>query len=1184
MGMLGEYGLYEAMDFTPDRRLEKDNFKIVKSYMVHHQGMSLAAMTNFLTDGVMVERFHRIPQIRSVELLMEERAPTQGAVLEKYSAVDSAPRNRKPREVRMVRTVRGVEGLWPPEVHILGNGNYLIHLCASGAGQSRWEGQALNRWRDDAVQQDYGIFFYIRDTSTGQVWTAAMQPGIGKPDEYEAHFEPHMATFRRRDGGVATTLEVAVASDSPAEVRRITFSNKSEAEKRLEVTVYFEAVLNAQANDEVHPAFQNLFVQTEYLPESGIVLVKRRPRDSKQASPHMACRFVGEGGTVAPVQFDTSREACLGRGRSVRNPVFMEGGRALGSTEGNVLDPAVCMRATVALPPTGCASLSFVAACGWDRQKALAVSEALAQPGAVDRAFEMAWTQEQANMRYLGVKPNQLRFYSTMSAYVLYGLPVVRARMCFLETVSKGQSTLWELGISGDNPIVVLKISDIEHLDAVRHLLLAHAWWRFKGINVDLVLLNEYGNDYRRPLHDRLHDTILTSHEREYLNRRGGVYLVTASQANPETLKTLFAAARCILQAGQPLTAQLRPILSQAALAGTERKKPENWEEAPLQPVETVLGNGVGGFTKDGSEYVIELGDGLNTPMPWCNLLTNSTFGMIAAENGAGYTWNDNSRENKMTPWYNDPVSGRNGEALYVRDRETGDFWSISPWPARGRGTYRIRHSQGWTAWEYGGYGLMHVNTVFIPCESNVRVQILNIFNPGSRMRDLDVTWFCDFVMGAGRESTAAFISVHRDAQSGAVWAENGYRDEFRGDMAFMAAPGRESTATANRCEFLGVLGGLENPAGMYREELSGSMGAGLGGCCALRFALRIPPGMSRQAVLLLGSAQSLDETRSVLRKYATYDQARDSLRETARLWAEELSVISVKTPDAAMDVMVNKWLLYQTRASRIMGRAGFYQAGGAFGFRDQLQDMLALIWTWPEYVRAHILDCAAHQFESGDVQHWWHAPARGVRTRISDDLVFLPFVTADYIEHTGDSGILNEEVNYLKDVPIPEGQEDWYGAAEPAPLREPLYMHCLQALRRAAKTGAHGLPLMGTGDWNDAMNSVGDEGRGESVWLGWFLSTTQRRFAKALRLIGQNGEADALEASAASAARKPWRITGWDGAWYRRAFFDDGTPLGSAINDECRIDCISQAWAVHRRRRATPRARRAPCRRWKST
>jgi cellobiose phosphorylase len=616
-------------------------------------------------------------------------------------------------------------------------------------------------------------------------------------------------------------------------------------------------------------------------------------------------------------------------------------------------------------------------------------------------------------MRYLGVKPNQLRFYSTMTAYVLYSLPVVRARLCFLETLQKGQSMLWELGISGDNPIIVLKISDIEHLDAVRHLLLAHAWWRFKGVSVDLVLLNEYGNDYRRPLHDRLHDTIMTSHEREYLNRRGGVYLITAVQANPETLKTLLATARCVLQAGQPLTAQLRPLMSQAALAGAERKKPDNWEEIPLQCVETTLNNGIGGFTKDGTEYVIELGEGKTTPMPWCNILTNGTFGMIAAENGPGYTWNANSRENKLTPWYNDPVSGRNGEALYVRDRETGNFWSISPWPARGRGTYRIRHSQGWTTWEYGGYGLMHESTVFIPCESNLRVQILNVFNPGTHMRDLDVTWFCDFVMGPSRENTAPFIIVRKDAQTGAIWAENGYRDEFMGDRVFMAIPGREATVTANRCEFVGVLGGLENPAGMYREELSGNLGTGMGGCCAIRFQMKIPPGMSRQAVLLLGCAENLDDMRAAIRKYATYEQARDAYKETVRQWVDELSVIKVKTPDAAMDIMVNKWLLYQTRASRIMGRSGFYQAGGAIGFRDQLQDMLALIWTWPEYVRSHILDCAAHQFESGDVQHWWHEPARGVRTHISDDLVFLPFVTADYIEHTGDYGILLEEVRH---------------------------------------------------------------------------------------------------------------------------------------------------------------------------
>ncbi len=1162
MGMLGEYGMYEAVDFTPGRRLDRDPYKIVKSYMVHHQGMALAAMTNLLCGNTLIKRFHRIPQVRAVELLMEERAPTQGAVLEKFTGEDAPQRSRRPHEVRMVRTVRGTDGLWPPEVHILSNGAYMMHINAAGAGQSRWDGLALNRWRDDAVTQDHGIFFYIKDTAAAREWSAALQPGLGRAEDYEVQFEPHMAMFKRVDGDVATTMEVVVATDNPAELRRITLVNRSDEEKRLEVTAYFEAVLNTQANDEAHPAFQNLFMQTEYLPDSGVVLVRRRPRDPKQNMPHMACRFVGPDGPVKPVQFDTSREACMGRGRNVRAPLHLVGGRALGSTEGNIPDPAVCMRTTVVLPPMGSISLTFLIACGWDRQKALAVSDVYAAEGVVDRAFEMAWTQEQANMRYLGVKPNQLRFFAAMTSRVLFNLPVVRARLPALETVPRGQSALWELGISGDNPIVVLKISDIEHTEAARHLLLAHAWWRFKGVAVDLVLLNEYGNDYRRPLHERLHDTVMSSHEREHLNRKGGVFLVTAGQVGADTLRTLLAAARCVLKAGQPLTAQLKPIASQAVLAPFERKKPDHWEEVPMQAVETVYHNGIGGFSEDGSEYVIELPEGVVTPMPWCNVLTDGEMGMVTTESGLGYTWMKNSRENKLTPWYNDPVTGRAGEALYLRDRETGDFWSLSCWPVRGRGTYRIRHGQGWTCYEYGGYGLLQQSTVFIPFGSGVRVQMLNIFNPGPKARDIDITWYCDFVLGDGRERTAPFIAVRKDAQTGALWVENSYRDEFRGELLFMAMPGLETTCTASRTEFIGVLGGLENPAGMVRTELSGALGSGLGGCASLRAQLKVPPGMSRQAVLVLGSAQGLDAVRAAVRVMDTVEKAREAYRQTKKRWADDLSVLKVKTPDPAMDLMVNRWLLYQTKASRILGRAGFYQAGGAIGFRDQLQDMLALIWTDPAFIREHILDCAAHQFESGDVQHWWHPPMRGVRTRITDDLVFLPYVTADYVEHTGDSGVLMEEVNYLKDVPISEGQEDWYGVAEPAVLREPLFQHCLQALHRAAQKGPHGLPLIGTGDWNDAMNSVGDEGKGESVWLGWFLSNTQRRFAATLRLIGQNEEADALE-KAAEEIEKAVEEHGWDGAWYRRAFFDDGTPLGSAINDECRIDCISQAWAA---------------------
>ena len=1161
IGMLGEYGMYEAVDFTPERRQEKDGFRIVKSYMIHHQGMALTALTNLLCQDSMIQRFHRLSPIRSVELLMEERAPNHGAVLEKFTSAQTTPRQRKPREVRMVRTSHGTEGLWPPQVHVLSNGSYVVHVAASGAGQSRWEGLGLNRWRDDAVTQDSGVFFYVRDTETAEVWNPTLQPGCRKPEEYETVFETHMAQFRRRDGDIATQMEVVVAPDMPAEIRRLTFSNKAEKEKHLEITAYFEVALATQDAYEAHPAFQNLFVQTETLSESGTVLVRRRPRDTHANVPHLVCRFVGEQGPVTPVQVDTSREATLGRGRNLQQPLHLEGG-ALGNTQGNVPEPAVCMRTVIAVPAGGSVSLSFLLACGWERGKALATADALTAPGAVERAFEMSWTQEQANMRYLGVKPNQLRLFADMGSYVLYSMPGVRARLGALDGVRRGQSALWELGLSGDLPIIVLKMSDLEHLESARHLLLAHTWWRFKGISVDLVLLNEYGNDYRRPLHDRLHDTILSSHDRDYLNKRGGIHLLTASQIKPETMTTLLAVARCILQAGQPLTAQLRPISAQASLAPSPRKAPEHWEEAPLPEVETVFHNGIGGFAEDGSEYAVTLDEGVTTPLPWCNVLANQTFGMVTTDQGAGYTWQQNSRENKLTPWLNDPVTGASGEGLYLRDHETGDFWSVSPGPSRGKGTYRVRHGQGWTSYEYGGYNLTQENLVFLPVEGDVRVQMLRIFNPGPRAREIDVTWYADFVMGAARENTAPYLTVRRDPQSGALWAQNGYRDEFQGQMLYMAAPGKDVSFTANRCEFIGVLGSLANPAGMVREEFSGSVGSGLGGCAALRLRLRIPPGMSRQVVLLLGVATGLEQMRAAVRRFATADAARSAFKETCRWWNARLSVVKVKTPDTAMDTMLNRWLLYQTCSSRVMGRAGFYQAGGAIGFRDQLQDMLALIWSDPGYVREHIILCAAHQFESGDVQHWWHPPYRGVRTHITDDLVFLPYLVADYIEHTGDLDILKEEQNYLKDVPIAEGAEDWYGVAEPSELREPMVLHCLRALHRAAHAGGHGLPLMGTGDWNDAMNSVGDEGRGESVWLAFFLSHTQRRFADVLIQVGMAEDAaellDSAEAFEAAA-----EDAGWDGAWYRRAFFDDGTPLGSAVNDECRIDCISQAWAA---------------------
>ena len=1164
-GMEGDFGLYEAIDYTPERLPKKRKSMLVKSFMAHHQGMSLLALNNYLNHNPMQARFHSVPMIKATELLLQQRMPRKEIYIKEYENEEVLDVKQDRQEEIRARRTYTTPDTPIPETNLLSNGAYSVMLTNNGGGYSQFQGIGISRWREDATRDPCGMVFYIHNLNSGTFWTAGSHPAAQVYDAYEVSFEPDRVLYHRRDGSIETKTEVVVSPEYNGEVRRLTLTNHSESPRVLDITSYFEVILTTFAADDAHPAFSNLFVQTEFLAGPDALLAARRPRDKKQKPLWLMHVSSVEGESIGSVQYETDRVRFIGRGRDLEDPAALQPEFPLSNTVGNVLDPIMSLRRRVQLHPGGTARVSFITAVADTREGVVALAMECAGPAASERAFELAWTHGQVELRYLNMTAGQANLYQTIASSILFSGPKHALRIDAVSANRKGQADLWAYGISGDLPIVLIRVEALEEMDLVKQMLTAHEYWRLKGLMVDLVLLNDYGTSYEQPVQERLRDLVAVSHAREMLDKPGGVYLRQTDIIPAEDVQLLMAVARLVLRgSGGPVLEQLAynaaadlPELLQPTLPDLPQEETEALPEENL-----IFYNDLGGFSQDGSEYVLRLKGEVMTPMPWSNVVANPETGFLVTECGSGYSWRGNSRENKLTPWSNDPVRDPSGEILYLRDDETGAYFTVTPLPLRDSGEYRIRHGQGYSIFEHHSHGLHQEQLLFVPRKEPAKVCRLRLSNTTDRPRHLSLIYYAEWVLGVLREKNAPFIVTDFDEVSGAITAQNRYMEEFPERQAFLVCSLPTSSVTGDRTEFIGRNGTLKAPAALQRIGLSGHTGSAYDPCAALQTRLTLAPGETAQAVFLLGQAQDLDEIRALAQAVRQPGQTEAWFAEVQDFWQHTLTALQVRTPDASMDLMLNRWLLYQTYACRIMARTAFYQAGGAYGFRDQLQDVMALAYSAPDRMKDQILNSAAHQFEEGDVQHWWHPPRRGVRTRIADDLLFLPYVTADYIEITGDDTILDTQVPFLTDSPLKPEEHDRYSSPEVSKDSADLYTHCVRALDRTMAFGSHGLPLMGGGDWNDGMDQVGIEGKGESVWLGWFLYATIQRF---IPLCKQRQDPDRafMYQRAAQQLLEAIERHGWDGGWYLRAYFDDGRPMGSEQNSECRIDSISQSWSV---------------------
>ena len=1160
---LGPYGFREAIDYTASRLPAGVDHVVLQSYMAHHQGMTLLALAYVLLGRPMQRRFTAAPAFRATELLLQERVPRSHAIYPHPAEASTAPGAIDDgRGIRVFATAATPS----PEVQLLSNGHYHVMITNAGGGYSRWRDLAVTRWHEDATRDCWGTFGYLRDVGSGERWSIGHQPTLARGTSYEVIFSQSKAELHRVDHDIETRVEIGISPEHDVELRRVALTNRGRTPRTLELTSYAEVVIAPAAADAAHPAFSNLFVQTEIVRSHQAIVATRRPRSGADRPPWLVHLVGVHGTTSGSVTFETSRRAFLGRGRTPIDPIAMHQDE-LGDGEGAVLDPIVAIRNRVVLAPDETAWLHVVTGMAETRADALALAETYRDRHAAERVFELAWTRSEVMQRRLEVSTADAALFERLAGNVLYANPLLRAAGNVLARNRSGQSGLWAYGISGDLPIVLLRIADLAHLELVRQLVRTHTYWRLQGLAVDLIVWNEDPTGYRQVLHDEIVATIAAVADANLVDKPGGIFVRRSEQIAEADKLLMQTVARLIIvdTAGtladqaerKPPAAALPPALAYPALAA-------HAAPGPLAPrTDLAAYNGLGGFTADGREYVITTSPAQRTPAPWVNVLANPYFGTVISESGSAYTWCENAHEHRLTPWHNDAVSDPSGEACFLRDEDDGAAWSPTPLPLPASAPYTTRHGFGYSIFEVEERGIASALRTYVATDAPVKLLVITLKNRSGRPRRLSLTAYFELVLGASRAANAPHVVTELDAKCGGFLARNPYDTEFAARVAFLDCSEEQRTISGDRREVLGRNGSTAHPACLDRARLSNRAGAGLDPCLAMQVSLELADGQEREVAFAFGSGRDLADARHLVGRFRGVQAARTALEGVWAYWNKTLGAVHVETPDPSVNFLANGWLLYQVLACRMWGRSGFYQSGGAFGFRDQLQDSMALVHAEPALLREQLVRAASRQFPQGDVQHWWHPPlGRGVRTHISDDYLWLPYAACRYVAALGDTGVLDERVAFLEGRAVKDDEDSYYDMPARSGETATIYEHCVRAIRHGLTQGVHGLPLMGSGDWNDGMNLVGEHGKGESVWLAFFVYDVLARFEPLARARGDIAFAETCVAERLR-LRAAIAEHAWDGGWYRRAYFDDGAPLGSATSPECQLDSLPQSWAV---------------------
>ncbi|WP_375682587.1 MULTISPECIES: GH36-type glycosyl hydrolase domain-containing protein [unclassified Bartonella] len=1198
LGALGTYGYYDSVDFTPTRVKTGEKYAIVRNYYAHHHGMSILALNNVIFQGRMRDRFHRDPVIEATQLLLQERAPHLIPIIHtkavnrmrnKSQAFDAAP-------LRIITNPL----LKPRATLLLSNGFYSTMLTANGSGYSRWHDYAITRFIPDATEDQQGTLFFLRDTHSGRWWSVTGEPTRVIEEDAVSIFTDEKAEYTKMVDGIKSTLECLITSEGCGEGRRIQLMNTTNKDRLIEVTSYGELALATMDTDQVHPVFSRMFIETEIAEEGKTIFAKRRKRSPSDPDIHIAHFVSSTTDTLQETEAETDRSLFIGRGRSIHRPAAFDQNTRFSNSQGCVLDPIMSLRCCVQIPAHGKAELIFWTFAAHTKEALHNHIKHYRQPDMFQKELSMAWTRSQVALYQSGTQLKEAIVYQKYATPLIYPDRTWRLPSEILAKMLGKQSDLWPMSISGDNPLCLLRLNNEGNITVLRELLKAHEYWRMRGLIVDLVILNEQTFSYIQSTQRAL-EWVCESyyHHTQKADERQHIFMLRRDQMSEQSFKTLLASARIVLDAQNgSLSEQLKRLDENDFNLTVRKNYQEPYDQLDLprynegqqfttqteQNLFSSIGlisqqkpssflpngedlrywNGYGGFNQH-NHYVIRLHGRTTTPHPWINVIANHRFGFHVSAEGAIFTWANNSRDYQLTPWANDPTSNRPGEALYLVDRQSlKRFSPVSTVECDENIVYEACHGFGFSTFKSTHSEIALELTHTLDPEKPIRFSRLILTNEGKKPRSLRLYNYVEWVLGNVRTKYAPFIVSSYETRWGAHFIQNPYHIEKSQQVTFLSASEMPTSTTTNRAEFIGATGTVTRPNAIRKAAaLSNTIEAGCDPCSAFAYDIDLQPGQTKEIIFYLGSAENRQEAEKLLNQVRASD-FEIQLTKQKQQWSDFVSPFQVKTPDASFNLMVNHWLPYQIYACRIMARAGFYQASGAFGFRDQLQDSLSLLLLEPQLAREQLLNAAAHQFLEGDVQHWWLPDTNaGVRTYISDDIVWLAYATALYVTTTGDDAFLDTLIPFIEGDVLKSGQQDAYFQPTQSPKVATVYEHCVLALDLAIKRcGPHGLPLILGGDWNDGMNLVGVEGKGESIWLGWFLGYTLQAFISLAKKRADNSHMQ-IWSTYLEHLTKCLEKNGWDGAWYRRGYFDDGTPLGSKINDECQIDTIAQSWAI---------------------
>jgi cyclic beta-1,2-glucan synthetase len=1145
-GGRGKYGFYESIDYTAQRLTNGEKSYILKSFLAHHQGMILTSINNLINKGVLQKRFQSCALIKAIDILLQEPFPFYAAPI---ALTRPKPLFARKSDVKpLLKQIQRTPHTFFPHTHVLSNGKLSQMIDNSGSGFLFWEKNiALTRWTEDAEQNDYGYYIFIKDLDTEQVWSVGFQPTKVQPDFYEVVYGPEKVEFSRKDHGIFLKMEITISPEHDMEIRKLTFKNESGRRRRLEITSYGEVVLKNLDADASHRTFSNMFVESSFNADFDSLIFKRRPRSHDDKEVFMAHTVVASS-CWSRIQFETDRAHFIGRGNTIHNAQVLEKKTALSNTTGSTLDPIFSLRVIVVVDEEKLESISLVTAIAASKEELLQIIPTYYSPYSVARAFELSFAKSNIELRYERIPFDKIHLYQEFTKCIFFHIDPYRPGKEARKKNTLQQESLWRFGISGDIPLILVHLKQTNQLNLVKELLTAHHYLSLKGLIFDLVILNEVKEGYRTEFLNTIEDTIAkfgTSNN----------YLLNAQQLTQEDMTLLEAVSHMIYGPQDerliPSTpADVHEFVNKRAI---EKKEFYAVKEDLLRDV--LFFNGYGGFIDQGKAYRIFK----PCPHPWSNVIGSHAFGFLVTETGGGYTFSENCQANRLSPWRPDPVSDLKGEMLYIRNSRTKKIYCPLSVPMA-----ICEHHFGFSRFFMKEEDFTIEVVISSSLEKKVKFWKLYITNPTEKELDLEYYLVVDWLLGTLSSKSKPHLVCDYDKQNQIVYVVNSYNHEFSHRIAFMGSSEDVYSFTTSRREFIGRNQDFNSPHALQTDKLlaplKNAISSGTDALGAVHIVTKLFPHEEKEFLFYLGEESSLQAAKDASLNYSSLAVLHEEFTSVQNYWKEMTTKIAIKTPDVAFNTLMNGWLIYQTLTARLFAKTGYYQSSGAIGFRDQLQDTLALLAINPDLTRKQLLLHASRQFIEGDVQHWWNPQSeKGVRTKISDDYLWLPYVLLKYLEVTHDQTILEEKVSYLEADILKDDEQEVYIKPRKSEKIATLYEHCTLAIERALKLlGAHGLPLMGCGDWNDGMNQVGVQGKGESIWLGWFLYDILHKFSQITpKELGERylREAKTLLENIES--------FGWDGKWYRRAYFDNGTPIGSSTSEECKIDSIAQSWSV---------------------